>query len=362
MRVLLNQIILELKLFFREPISVYWSFLFPALMMILVGWFFTYDEKKAVVYVYDKDKSDSSILVINQLKRAKDINIKVINTFDSFKQKTNYNHGELVLVVPKGFRNSFLKSRSEIVLYYNMVYGASNENVISLLHEHLLSINFNLLKKSPVIKLKKVNLANRKRKLSYIDFLYPGVIGMTIMSTCLFGIGILISSYREHGKLRRLSLTPLRKSIFIAGHIIERYIIVLLETIFLIIIAYLFFGIKIYGDILSLIIVLTVGLLTFSSIGFLIASRVKKAETAAVVANILFFPMMILGGVYFSVDRIPEVIRPLVYFIPLTHLTEALREVINYGVPFYHLSKQILAQLVVLVICFFISIKIFTWE
>jgi len=358
MKVLFNQVLLEFKLFYRDPIPLFWTFLFPAVIMVLIGWFFAGGINKGILYLYDQGETIESKQLVQQFKHSARLDVREI-TLSEFQAKIKNNRGELIVKISKGFR---FNQQNNLTLYYNLAYGTSSEVVISMFYQYLPSVTKNLTHFPQLFNIKKVNLGEKGKRLAYIDFLCPGVIAMSLMSTCFFGVGMVIASYREKGRLRRLALTPLSKSVFIMGQIIQRYFVVLVQGAILIGIASLIFGLHVYGDILSLIAVLTVGLMTFASIGFLMASRAKKAETSAAIANLFFFPLLLLGGVYFPLDYIPDLLRPVVYMNPLFHLTDALRQVINYGVPAYELGEQLLSLGGMLIVCFVISVKIFSWE
>ncbi len=362
MKVLMNQILIEMKLFYREPISVFWTFVFPAVLMIMIGWFFEGNVKQTKLYIYDGDRSSKSIQFIDQIKESSEFSVRALKKKE-FESKKKDNRGELILLIHKGFQKKINnKQMGELTFYHNLAYGSSGESGIAVFYQLLPSLVSKLTRYPAPLNIQKVNLGTKGKLLRYIDFLCPGIIAMSVMATSLFGIGIVITSYREKGKLRRFALTPLRKPVFILAHIIHRYFVVLLQGISLIILAFIFFDLKFYGTIFSFLIVLTVGLVTFVSMGFMVASRAKKAETAAAVANLLFFPMLLLGGVYFPLDNIPEIFLPVVKLLPLANLTETLRQVIFYGKPFYQLGDEIFAQLAVMLVCFAVSVKAFRWE
>ncbi|HEO65507.1 MAG TPA: ABC transporter permease, partial [Spirochaetes bacterium] len=359
MKVLMNQVLIEMKLFYREPISVFWTFVFPAVLMIMIGWFFEGNVTQTKLYVFDEDQSNKSSQLIDLLKEASELKVKVLERKE-FESKKKDNRGELILFIHKGFQEKInSKQTGELTFYHNLAYGRSGESGIAVFYQLLPSLVSKLTRYSVPLNIQKVNLGEKGKLLRYIDFLCPGIIAMSVMSTSLFGVGIAITSYREKGQLRRFALTPLRKPVFILAHIIHRYFVVLLQALSLILLAYMFFDLRFYGSIFSFLIVITVGLVTFISMGFMVASRARKSETAAAIANLLFFPMLLLGGVYFPLDNIPEVFRPAVKLLPLANLTETLRQVIFYGQPFYQLTDEILAQLAVMLVCFAVSVKAF---
>ena len=200
--------------------------------------------------------------------------------------------------------------------------------------------------------------------LVFVDgaYLVPGLIGFSLMSTCLFSIGVVVVSYREKDKLRRLAVTPLPKAIFISGQILNRYLIVLLQAVLILAIALSFFEVTLVGSAIHLFAVLTVGMMAFIAIGYAVASVSATTETASGIANVLFLPMTFLSGVYFSVDGLPGFLQPLVEILPLTHLVRAIRAVFNEGLTVLDVWPQLAILAGWFVACFLFSVRRFKWE
>ncbi|MEE9186743.1 MAG: ABC transporter permease, partial [Bacteroidota bacterium] len=144
--------------------------------------------------------------------------------------------------------------------------------------------------------------------------------------------------------------------------IFNRYFIVLLQAFLLIGLGMLVFNVHMEGDMLSFLVLLTVGLLAFIALGFLIASVANTTQTASGIANVIFIPMMFLSGVYFSVDGLPKFLKPLVEFLPLTHLVRAIRAIFNNGVPLTSVLPEMGILAAWMVVCFALSVRLFRWE
>jgi ABC-2 type transport system permease protein len=198
--------------------------------------------------------------------------------------------------------------------------------------------------------------------VQYIDFLLPGVIAMAIMTTCLISTAIDIVSDRDRGIFRRLFVTPLPKSVFLGGKIVSRYIIVLLQTLLLIVIATVFFGVRIGGNLVLFWLVLTVGMFCFLSLGFLIASFVRRTESVQPISMITFFVMMFLGETFWPMRLMPGFLRVIARVLPSTHLNAALREISIAGAGIGAIRGEILILLCWLVVCFALSSRLFRWE
>jgi len=196
----------------------------------------------------------------------------------------------------------------------------------------------------------------------YIDFLLPGMIVMALMTTCIQSTTISVVSDREKGIFRRLALTPLRRSTLIGSLALTRYLIVLMQTVLLILVAMLLFQAHIKGNWFFFWLILTVGMFSLLGIGFLIASFVRTEESALSISMIVFFLLMFLSPCFWSVETLPKFLRPFSRILPATFLGQALREVSIKAKGFSSFGLDLLFLLGWLVACFLISARCFKWE
>ena len=199
-------------------------------------------------------------------------------------------------------------------------------------------------------------------RVKYINFLLPGMIVMALMTTCIISTAVDIVSDRSKGIFRRLFVTPLSKPILLGGKIINRYIIVLLQTILLIVVAVVFFGARISGNYLLFWLVLTVGMLSFLGIGFVIASFVRRTESVHPISMIAFFLLMFLGETFWPTQMMPKFLQPVTKVLPTTYLNRALREVSIEAAGIEAIWLNLLIPIGWLIVCFVLSIRFFRWE
>lgn len=168
----------------------------------------------------------------------------------------------------------------------------------------------------------------------YIDWLLPGILGMNMMFSCLFGVGYVVVRYRKSGFLKRLSATPLRAVEFIAAQIVSRMVITLVST------GLVFWGtsqildIRMDGSYWLLFLVAVAGAFSLIALALLVASRVTSEELASGVLNFLGWPMMLLSGVWFSIEGAGAILQGLAHLLPLTHILAAARAVMIDGAGF----------------------------
>lgn len=196
----------------------------------------------------------------------------------------------------------------------------------------------------------------------YINFLLPGIIVMAVMTTCIISTAMDIVSDRNRGVFRRLFVTPLPKWVFLSGKIVSRYFIVLLQTVLLIGIATIFFKVRIGGNYGLFWMILTLGMVCFLSLGFLIASFARRTESMHPISMITFFVMVFLGGTFWPAEMMPGFLTSISSVLPSTHLSAALRKVSMEGAGIAALRIDMLVLICWLSICFLLSSKFFRWE
>ena len=165
----------------------------------------------------------------------------------------------------------------------------------------------------------------------YIDFLIPGLLGMNLMGSGMWGVGFAIVQTRTRRLLKRLLATPMRKTDFLLSFVFSRLLFLVLEAGTLLGFGWLVFGVRVYGSWLDLAVVALVGALAFAGLGLLCASRARTVEAVSGLINLVMLPMWVLSGVFFSYAHFPDALRPVILALPLTHVNDALRGVMIDG-------------------------------
>ena len=196
----------------------------------------------------------------------------------------------------------------------------------------------------------------------YIDFLIPGLLGMNLMGGGLFGVGFVLVDMRVKKLLKRFLATPLRHGDFLLSVMLSRLLFMLPEILALLLFSRFLFGVTVRGSYGELALLFLLGGFCFAGIGLLVASRATTLETASGLMNLLMLPMYVLSGVFFSADRFPEAMQPLVRALPLTALNDALRGVMLEGESLVELSRPCLTLVLWGVLSFAVALRIFRWK
>jgi ABC-type multidrug transport system permease subunit len=175
----------------------------------------------------------------------------------------------------------------------------------------------------------------------YIDFLVPGLLGMNLMGTGMWGVGFSIVTARSRGLLKRLIATPMRKRHYLMGQMLGRMAFLIPEVVLLVAFAALVFGVPVRGSIVALGIVAALGGLAFTGIGLLVAARPRTIEGVSGLMNFVMLPMWIFSGVFFSPARFPDALQPAIHALPLTALNDALRAVMLDGATLARVAPEL---------------------
>ena len=196
----------------------------------------------------------------------------------------------------------------------------------------------------------------------YIDWLVPGLLGMQLMSGSLWSIAFTIVQTRQRKLLKRLGATPMRRGHYLLSFVLSRLLALIVEVPLLLGFAYVAFGVQIRGSLGAVAALSVLGSLSFSGLGLLCASRAQNSETANGLVNLATLPMFVLSGVFFSAQRFPAVIQPVIRALPLTALNEALRAVVNDGQSLAHLPLQLAVMAVWGAATFAAALGLFRWS
>ncbi len=196
----------------------------------------------------------------------------------------------------------------------------------------------------------------------YIDFLVPGLLGLNMMGTGMWSIGFSIVTARTRKLLKRLVATPMRRGDYLLAHVLARLVFLTLEVGLLLVAARLAFDVEVRGSFALLAVVCLAGAGTFAGIGLLVASRAQTIEAVSGMMNLVQFPMWILSGVFFSSQRFPDSLQPLIRALPLTALNEALRAVVNEGAGLAAVGGHLLVLALWGGLSFALALRLFRWR
>lgn len=196
----------------------------------------------------------------------------------------------------------------------------------------------------------------------YIDFVIPGLLGASLMSGGLWGVGFVTVDMRVRNLLKRYVTTPMRRSHFLAGLMISRFFFMVTEVVLLLIFAHFAFDTAMFGSLWLLLLLVVLGALTFAGVGLVVASRARTLETASGLMNLVMLPMWLLSGIFFSSERFPAAFQPVIQILPLTPLINSMRAVMLEGATTADVAGEMAILALWGVACFAFALRFFRWS
>lgn len=202
----------------------------------------------------------------------------------------------------------------------------------------------------------------RERGSRYIDFLLPGLIGMNLMGSGIWGSGFAIVDARKKKLLKRLAATPMSRADYLASFLCAQLVMLVVEVSVILGFGVLAFEVPVRGSLLAVAALCGIGALAFGGIGLMVAARPRTMEGASGLMNLIMMPMWVLSGVFFSSSRFPEAVQPVIHALPLTAVVDGLRAIMLEGATLAAIGGELLVLGVWLVVGFSVALRIFRWQ
>lgn len=219
---------------------------------------------------------------------------------------------------------------------------------------------FALLQSAPAEDMDRIAVSGEA--VRYVDWVLPGILGMNMMFSCLFGVGYVVVRYRKNGFLKRLRATPLRAIEFVIAQVASRLLLIMAVTAFVYAGTSYFLGTRMEGSYLALFLVALLGAICLISMGLMVAARVTSEELAGGLLNVVSWPMMLLSGVWFSLEGADEWVRAAANAFPLTHILVAARAIMLDGATLAELAPQLIVLSLLSTVFLAVGAAIFRWR
>lgn len=330
--------------FLREPEAVFWVFVFPVLLAAGLGLAFRSrgPERVAIAVVAGTPRSDS---LAATLSRDSAFAVELLpDTAAARALRT----GQVVLVVTPGaaggveyrYDRERPESRTARLQADDAVQRAEGRGDVVPASDRLVT----------------------ERGSRYIDFVVPGLLGMNLLGSGVWGVGFAIVDARKKKLLKRLIATPMSRPQYLGSFILSRLTMLVVEVAALLGFGALVFDVPLRGSPVALAVICLVSALAFSALGLLVASRAQTVEGASGLMNLVMLPMWIFSGIFFSAARFPDAVQPFVQALPLTAVVDALRANMLQGAGLAQLAPELGIILAWLVVSFGLAVRLFRWR
>ena len=324
--------------FFREPEAIFWAIAFPVMLSVGLGLAFR-GRPEAVL------KIATVPAFADTLRQESGLDVA---TMDPSAGRNALRTGEVALMVDQGADGSVAfryddtnpEGRTARALADRALQRAAGR----------------------VDPVKTSDDVTREPGARYIDFLIPGLVGIGIMSNAVWGLGFSIVDTRRRKLTKRLMATPMARSHYLGSYLIWRLMLFPIEVVLPIAFGAIAFDVPIRGSWIAITILCLLGSMMFSAIGILVGSRARTIEGVSGLMNLIIMPMWVVSGVFFSAQRFPDLLQPVIKLLPLTLLLDALRAVQLQGVRLVDVWFELTAMTVWLVIAFTAALKLFRWK
>lgn len=327
--------------FLREPEAVFWVFAFPVIMTCALGIAFrSRGAEPVIVGVVD---GDGAAAVVAALEEGEGFTVRRVQPVDL--ERAVRDGRAPVIVVPGTpptyvFDDARAESRAA-----RLAVDAALQRIAG--------------RTDAFVAVERPVQAVGSR---YIDWLVPGLLGMNIMSTGLWGVGFAIVQARTRKLLKRMVATPMSKAHYLLSHVLSRLLFLALEASVIVGFAWVAFDVRVHGSWGAVAVLCLCGALAFGGVGLLLASRARTIEAVSGLMNVVMLPMWVLSGVFFASTNFPDALQPFIRLLPLTALNDALRGVINEGRPLAQLLPEIGVMTGWGAASFGLELRLFRWQ
>ena len=361
----------------RHPARLVSILAFPIIMILLFGYGMGGEMTDLPIVVVSQSDGNLTDLTLDTIKTTETYH--VVEVIDSLSEgKTRVDSGEVkaAIILPSDYDDDTDQQKG-VTLYLDssdqmasQIIESSTQGIFYRLSNMVASQTSVSTQDANVTPSFTNSLDNFKDNIAlhinriygnikYIDFLVPAVLGMTVMFSCMMGMGATIAGERETGELARLFMTPTSVSTVIGGKIASKLLIELVRALILIFMAIILFNVSIKGGIAQTFIVLVIGALCFVGFGIMLSARTSTQEDYAQIVMPFSMPMMFVSGVFYPIETMPWILQKLAYIFPLTYLNDAMRGIMLKGQTLGDVWLDLVVLLGFTIVFFIIGVKRF---
>lgn len=340
----------------RSPSAVVFTLAFPLIFILVFGFLGGRGIRVDLAVASDSDLQNP---IINSL-RANEV-VKLITGKEELEIKEGLEKGSINALI------TVKKNTSGTPAYIaDIQYSSASLDKANVLKSILNNLLYTLNSKGIKPTVAELNERTVKGRLyRTIDFILPGQLGFSLLSTGVFGTAFVFFSLRQTLVIKRFFATPVTKTSIVLGEGIARIGFALLGALFIILVGHFFFHFTlVHGAItvINMLLLSTLGLIVFMGFGFVVSGIAKSESTIPPISNIITLPQFLLSGTFFSIEAFPEWLQPISRALPLTYLNDAMRKIAFEGAGLWDVKQQILIIAIWGIVVYAVAVKVFKWE
>ena len=333
---LLALILANLKMIYRNRQALFWAMAFPLIFVVIFGLFRLDEPPDVNILVIDQSQDALSKGLIASLSAI--AGYKLEERQDEAKARQEVKDGDkgYLLIIPEGMASLLEKRTNQEPVNVTLVYDRTSQtapSIIATVQRFIEEANKQIVQAPTLLALQPEGI--QSRKLTYFDFLLPGLVGMGVMTYSIIGIASVITLYREQKILKRILATPLKVRTFFIAQIISYLLLSVLQSIVIVGAGILLFKAHVYGNFLGLLLLVVIANIVFLNLGFIVGAIARNVRAADGLGNAVSMPMMFLSGTFFPTDLLPGFLAKAVKFLPLSPMLDAMRGVALDAKPFW---------------------------
>ncbi len=365
MHALLQLTIANIRSFTRDRAALFWTLAFPLIFILLFGAIFSGggDSVRSFGWVDDDGSARSA-----ELRAAFD-GLDSVELVDGTEAEAleRMRTGDLraVLVVPQGYGAAVERQAAgpgepaRLVVYTDPTQASAKADTLQIVAGVTSQLSLAISGRGPAVVPEGRDL--QTQDLGFISYLVPSILGMALMQLGVFSAIPLVAD-RQKLILKRLSATPLRRWQLVGSNVIMRLLIAIVQTVIIVAVGAWMFGVQMSGNLVLVGALVVLGSLAFIALGYVIASFAKTEDAANGMTSVVQFPLMFLSGTFFPIDAMPDFLRSIALLLPLTYLSDGLRQTMVDGAAFAPLWVCFAVLAGFLAICLAISARFFRWQ
>ena len=355
-------LIASLKMYYRNRGAVIFTLIVPMALLAVFGFLSKGSGTSVKIDLTNHSKTEISQNFVSALKQ---VPIFKVTETDESKAADDLGKGntDLQVIVPENFGNTGADGHIEpstVTTHYNQGKPGNGQTADLVIEQIVSGINQKISQTPQIISVASSGV--KTNNLGYFDFILPGILGMIIMQSGVFGVAFAFVSFKASGALRRIHATPVHPRVFVFAQTVTRLILTLVTVGILIGFGIKFFNFHMLGSYWAFSLVVILGSLIFLGFGLTIAGISKDENQVAPLANLIQLPMLLLSGIFFPRDSFPSWLHTVTNYFPLTYLGDAMRHIANEGLRLSQISHDLIGMLVWTVIIFIVAVRSFRWE